>query len=100
MPVYLTPGVKIEEIPSGSRPIEGAATSVAAFVGPAARGRAGEAARIGTQDDYKALFGDITSEEDAMGLAVQAFYLNGGKLCGLRCGERRHTCRVDAHDGG
>ena len=79
MPVYLTPGVKIEEIPSGSRPIEGAATSVAAFVGPAVRGPAGEASRIGTQDDYKALYGDIASENDAMGLAVQAFYLNGGK---------------------
>ncbi len=79
MPVYLTPGVYIEEIPSGARPIEGAATSVAAFVGPAVRGPAGEASRIGTLDNYKALYGDITSEDDAMGLAVQAFYLNGGK---------------------
>ena len=33
MPSYLHPGVYIEEIPSGSKPIEGVATSVAAFVG-------------------------------------------------------------------
>ncbi len=79
MAVYLTPGVYIEEIPSGARPIEGAATSVAAFVGPAVRGPAGEALRIGTLDDYKTLYGDIASEGDTMGLAVQAFYLNGGK---------------------
>lgn len=79
MAVYQSPGVYIEEIPSGARPIEGAATSVAAFVGPATRGPAGEAQPIGKLDDYKALYGDITSEDDAMGLAVQAFYLNGGK---------------------
>lgn len=79
MPVYLTPGVYIEEIPSGARPIEGAATSVAAFVGPAVRGPAGTAELIGKLEDYKALYGDIASETDAMGLAVQAFYLNGGK---------------------
>lgn len=79
MPVYLTPGVYIEEIPSGARPIEGAATSVAAFVGPAVRGPAGQAELIGKLDDYKSLYGDIASETDEMGLAVQAFYLNGGK---------------------
>ena len=86
MAVYLTPGVYIEEIPSGARPIEGAATSVAAFVGPAVRGPAGEATRIGTLDDYKTHYGNIASEDDAMGLAVQSFYLNGGKTA--------YICRV------
>ena len=33
MPGYLSPGVYVEEVDSGSRPIEGVATSVAAFVG-------------------------------------------------------------------
>lgn len=79
MPVYLTPGVYIEEIPSGAKPIEGAATSVAAFVGPAVRGPAGDATLIGSLDDYKATYGDIASEGDATGIAVQSFYLNGGK---------------------
>jgi phage tail sheath protein FI len=32
-PQYLNPGVYIAEVPSGSRPIEGVGTSVAAFVG-------------------------------------------------------------------
>jgi phage tail sheath protein FI len=79
MPVYLSPGVYIEEIPSGARPIEGVSTSTAAFVGPANRGPAGEAVLIGKLDDYKTTYGDIVSETDAMGLAVHAFYLNGGK---------------------
>jgi phage tail sheath protein FI len=30
---YLSPGVYIEEVPSGARPLEGVGTSVAAFVG-------------------------------------------------------------------
>ena len=33
MPTYLTPGVYVEEVSSGSKPIEGVATAVAAFVG-------------------------------------------------------------------
>ncbi|HEX3864909.1 MAG TPA: phage tail sheath subtilisin-like domain-containing protein [Stellaceae bacterium] len=38
MPEYLSPGVYIEELPSGLKAIEGVSTSTAAFVGPASRG--------------------------------------------------------------
>ena len=38
MPNYLSPGVYVEEVEAGSRPIEGVGTAVAAFVGLAARG--------------------------------------------------------------
>ena len=38
MPEYLAPGVFIEEIERGPRPIEGAATSTAAFLGETERG--------------------------------------------------------------
>jgi phage tail sheath protein FI len=37
MPTYLTPGVYIEEVPSGARPIEAVGTSTAGFVGVAPR---------------------------------------------------------------
>ena len=40
MPQYLSPGVYVEEVEAGSRPIEGVGTAVAAFVGLAARGPA------------------------------------------------------------
>ena len=73
---YLHPGVYIEEIPSGSKPIEAVATSVAAFVGKATKGPVGEAELIQSFDDYNDVYGDIASESDAMGLAVQSFYLN------------------------
>ncbi len=78
MPSYLHPGVYLEEIPSGSKPIEGVSTSVAAFVGSARKGPVGVATLIGKLDDYLLEFGSINSEDDAMGLAVQSFYLNGG----------------------
>jgi phage tail sheath protein FI len=38
MPEYLSPGVFIEEVPSGLKAIEGVSTSTAALVGPAERG--------------------------------------------------------------
>jgi len=78
MPSYLHPGVYIEEVASGSRPIEGVATSVTAFVGAASRGPVKEPVLIGKFDDYADIFGKIVDENDHMGLAVQAFYLNGG----------------------
>ena len=34
MPEYLAPGVYVEEISTGPKPIEGVSTSVAGFVGP------------------------------------------------------------------
>lgn len=89
MPSYLHPGVYIEEIPSGSKPIEGVATSIAAFVGAANRGPVGEPTLIGKFDDYVKEFGPIDSTNDAMGLAVQAYYLNGGGaayICRLASG--------------
>jgi len=89
MTTYLHPGVYIEETPSGSKPIEGVATSVTTFVGNAKKGPTNEATLIHSLDDYKNHFGEIASESDNMGFAAQAFYLNGGKsayICRL-CGD-------------
>ncbi len=79
MPTYRHPGVYIEEIPSGSKPIEAVSTSTAAFVGRAIKGPVGEAVLIHSRDDYVSTFGNIDSDSDHMGLAVQAFFMNGGK---------------------
>ncbi|MEN8177707.1 MAG: phage tail sheath subtilisin-like domain-containing protein [Pseudomonadota bacterium] len=102
MPSYLHPGVYVEEIPSGSRPIEGVATSVAAFVGAANRGPIGEPVLIGNFEDYVAEFGGIEDEDDDMGLAVQAYYLNGGGaafICRLASGATSSsTVALDAAD--
>lgn len=83
MPTYLTPGVYIEEIPSGVKPIEGVATSVAAFVGYTTKGPVGTAVSISGFDDYVRQFGAIRDlgsqpQGDPMGFSLAAFFQNGG----------------------
>jgi len=79
---YLHPGVYIEEIPSGSRPIEGVGTSTAAFVGYTSKGPIGEPELILKWDDYDKQYGGIrdtkTIKGDPMGFSVSAFFQNGG----------------------
>jgi len=83
MATYLHPGVYVEEIPSGSKPIEGVATSVAAFIGSTTKGPLGEPVRITKYDDYKDQFGGVIdtgkdAKGDPMGQSVLAFFQNGG----------------------
>ena len=78
MATYLHPGVYIEEIPSGARPIEAVGTSTAAFVGFATRGPLDAAVRITKWDAYERDYGGVTGPEDVMGQSVAAFYSNGG----------------------
>ena len=78
MPTYLHPGVYIEEIPSGSRPIEAASTSIPIFVGQAEDGPVNTAEFILKSDDYKTKYGGVQSETDTLGLAVSSYYANGG----------------------
>ncbi|MGW5421719.1 phage tail sheath family protein [Streptomyces sp. NPDC003943] len=77
MPTYLSPGVYIEEVARGSRPIEGVGTSVAAFVGLAPTGPLNEPVLVTNWSQYVASFGDFT---DGYYLAhsVYGFFDNGG----------------------
>ncbi|MFC7924301.1 phage tail sheath family protein [Streptomyces cinereoruber] len=77
MPTYLSPGVYIEEVAGGSRPIEGIGTSVAAFVGLAPTGPLDEPVLVTNWSQYVAAFGDFT---DGYYLAhsVYGFFNNGG----------------------
>ena len=83
MPTYLHPGVYIEEIPSGAKPIEGVSTSTAAFVGYTTKGPLNDPVLIFKYDDYVRRFGGLRSlgqeaEGDPMGFSVKAFFQNGG----------------------
>lgn len=79
MPAYLHPGVYLEEIGSGARPVDAVATSVTAFVGEAARGPIATPTLVHSQDNYEGFFGPPAGATDMMGLAAAAFYRNGGK---------------------
>jgi hypothetical protein len=85
--MYLHPGVYIEEIPSGSRPIEAASTSTALIVGYATKGPVGTPTLLFSFDQYVTQFGGIMDFHnppigfpavDYMGHTVRAFFDNGG----------------------
>lgn len=83
MPSYLHPGVYVEEIPSGVKPIEGVGTSTAAFIGYTTKGPVAEPTLIFKWDAYDDQYGGIRDlgkleTGDPMGFAVYHFFLNGG----------------------
>ncbi len=80
MPTYLSPGVYVEEVPAGSRPIEGVGTSVAAFVGLAAKGPVNEPTLVSNWTQFSENFGDFV-ENSYLAHAVYGWFLNGGGNC-------------------
>jgi Bacteriophage tail sheath protein len=78
MPEYLHPGVYIEEIERGPRPIEGVPTSTAAIIGEAERGSI--LPRLVTSyKDYQRWFGDVFHPTKFLPYAANGFFENGGK---------------------
>jgi phage tail sheath protein FI len=77
MPNYLSPGVYIEEVEAGSRPIEGVGTAVAAFVGLAARGPANTPTLVTNWNQFTGTFGEFV-EGSYLAHAVYGYFLNGG----------------------
>ena len=78
MPQPLTfPGVYIQELPSGVRPIAGVATSITAFVGRAWSGPVDEPLMLFSFADFERRFGGLW-HGSTLGHAVQQFFLNGG----------------------
>ncbi len=78
MPEYLHPGVYIEEIERGPRPIEGVPTSTAAFLGEAERGSI-TPRLVTSYKDYQRWFGDVFDPIKFLPYAVSGFFENGGK---------------------
>lgn len=78
MPEYLHPGVYIEEIERGPRPIEGVATSTAAFLGETERGPT-KPRLVTSYNDYKRWFGGVFGASKYMPYAVSGFFENGGR---------------------
>ena len=74
---YQAPGVYVEEIPSGSRPIEGVGTSVAAFVGFTEKGPVDTPVRVTNWTQYQAAFGGFI-RNGYTPLSVYGFFANGG----------------------
>jgi Bacteriophage tail sheath protein len=80
MPEYLTPGVYIEEIEIGAKPIEGVSTSTAAFLGEAERGST-YPQLVTSFPEYRRMFGGFFGDTKYLPYAVDGFFANGGRRC-------------------
>jgi len=76
----LHPGVYIEEIPSGVRPIEGISTSTACFIGKAESGAVGKPVLITNLQEFQKKFGGFL-DDSYLAHSVMQFFNNGGKKC-------------------
>jgi len=85
MPEYLAPGVYIEEIERGPRPIEGVSTSTAAFLGETERGPT-MPRLVTSYNEYRRYFGDPFDPGKYMADALSGFFANGGR--------RAFICRI------
>jgi uncharacterized protein len=77
VPSYLSPGVYVEEVSSGSRPIEGVGTALCAFVGFAERGPANSPTLVTNWTQYTKAFGGFV-DGAFLPHAVYGYFLNGG----------------------
>ncbi|HVR83802.1 MAG TPA: phage tail sheath C-terminal domain-containing protein [Planctomycetota bacterium] len=80
---YLTPGVYVEEVSGGARPIQALGTSVAAFLGvaPDASKRPQEAVAINNWTEFCNQFVGKDSSSTPLSSAVHGWFLNGGGRC-------------------
>src|SRR3990170_367971 len=74
---YQTPGVYVEEMPPGSRPIEGVGTSVAAFVGFAEMGPRHKPTLVTNWSQFVDKFGSF-HEGYYLAHSVYGYFSNGG----------------------
>src|SRR3989442_15208376 len=77
MPNYLSPGVYVEEVEAGSRPIEGVGTATAAFVGLAEKGPVNAPTLVTNWSQFSQAFGGFL-EGSYLAHSVYGYFLNGG----------------------
>src|SRR5260370_14431371 len=77
MPNYLSPGVYVEEVEAGSRPIEGVGTATAAFVGLAEKGPVNAPTLVTNWSQFSQTFGGFL-DGSYLAHSVYGYFLNGG----------------------
>jgi len=85
LPEYLSPGVYVEEVDTGSKPIEGVSTSTVGMGGVTEKGRTDGLPQLVTSfADFDRKFGgylgtDIEEDKRFFAYAAEAFFQNGGQ---------------------
>src|SRR5258708_38598882 len=74
---YLSPGVYVEEVDRGSKPIEPVGTNTVGFLGESMMGPANQAVLIVNWSQFVKTFGDFT-QSTHLAHAVYGFFNNGG----------------------
>jgi hypothetical protein len=77
---YLSPGVYVEEVDRGSKPIESVGTNTVGFLGESMMGPANQAVLIVNWSQFVKTFGDFT-QSTHLAHAVYGFFNNGGSRC-------------------
>lgn len=83
MPFYASPGVYVEEVSGGARPIGAVGTSTAGFVGtaPDPNARPNEAVAVNSWSDFLRIFVGESKSTTPLARAVYGFFDNGGGRC-------------------
>ena len=79
-PEYLSPGVYVEEVDKGTKPIEGAGTACAAFVGFTEQGPVSQPTFIPNFTEFVNTFGGFI-KGGYLAPAVYGYFQNGGGRC-------------------
>jgi len=78
---YLSPGVYVEEVDRGSKPIEAVGTNTVGFLGESTKGPQNEAVLITNWSQFVKTFGDFKECSQAFAHGVYGFFNNGGSRC-------------------
>jgi phage tail sheath protein FI len=84
MPEYLAPGVYVEEVDTGSKPIEGVSTSTCGLVGVTERGPVNVPVLVTSVGEFVRWYGGLLRQDDYgvhryLPHAIEGFFTNGGK---------------------
>src|SRR5579884_887675 len=77
---YLSPGVYVEEVDRGSKPIEAVGTNTVGFLGESRKGPEHEAVLVTNWSQFVKAFGDF-KDSACLAHAVYGFFVNGGSRC-------------------
>lgn len=78
---YLSPGVYVEEVDRGSKPIEAVGTNTVGFLGESSKGPLNETVLITNWSQFVKTFGDFKDCSEHLAHAVYGFFNNGGSRC-------------------
>jgi len=83
MPNYMTPGVYVEEVSTGPRPIQAVGTSTAGFIGvaPDATAHVNESMAINNWSQFVREYASKSPTSTPLSHAVFGFFMNGGQRC-------------------